>query len=599
MTEQVGGPEQAGGLALEGPDGAMNAEALAEANVDHGYSKDYWDIVFEQLGRRKLFKLGLGILAILYSVAIFAPVLANDRPFKLVAADYKGYSDALRRPRLAARSVGEQAVKLGGELTAEEREVALLAVDAEAEGLDLALESIRTSLPSSAHGPFDEFEAAFDAAVTAVKAGGADAAELAKQAQDLGTAIRKEQKARPPDAEEDAAGLVLQPQVSYPLFESVPPRDIFLMILTVLVVTWPVWNRLLNTVVLSRNRDRIRTWRKIKVGGVLGASFLGAFLWSSFDVGERLLFEEGPYKRGLTSGDISVVGTPKFPLLSYGYAEQHSEESFRAPTWTKSAQMDERGVYVNLDISEEAAERAVPVEIRYSEPERNAPNRHLAGTDESGRDFLVRMIWGARVSLSVGVLSAFLLTLIGVTIGSFAGYFGGWVDILIMRMIEIIQSIPAFFLILATLAFLPSDTLDPIYAVVLIIALIRWTGVARLVRGEFLKLRESEFVVAAEALGFSSRRTIFRHVLPNALSPVLVSAAFAVAAGILTESAVSYLGFGVRAPGASWGSLVNESKDPTHWWVQVFPGVLIFITVTCYNLVGDAVRDALDPKMKV
>ena len=261
--------------------------------------------------------------------------------------------------------------------------------------------------------------------------------------------------------------------------------------------------------------------------------------------------------------------------------------------------MDERGVYVNFDTSDEAAARAVPVEVRYSEPEINAWNRHIGGTDESGRDFLVRMIWGARVSLSVGILSALLLTVIGVTVGSLAGYFGGWIDILIMRLIEIIQSIPAFFLIMATLAFLPPDQLDPIFAVVLVIALIRWTGVARLVRGEFLKLRESEFVVAAEALGFSSRRTIFKHVLPNALSPVLVSAAFAVSAGILTESAVSYLGFGIRAPGASWGSLVNESKDPTHWWVQVFPGVLIFITVTCYNLVGDAIRDALDPKMKV
>ena len=122
---------------------------------------------------------------------------------------------------------------------------------------------------------------------------------------------------------------------------------------------------------------------------------------------------------------------------------------------------------------------------------------------------------------------------------------------------------------------------------------------ARLVRGEFLRLSEQEFVVAARALGFRDARTIFRHVLPNAMGPVLVSAAFAVAAGILTESAVSFLGFGIRPPEASWGSLVNESKNPANWWIQLFPGVLIFVTVTCYNLVGDAVRDALDPKMKI
>jgi len=168
-----------------------------------------------------------------------------------------------------------------------------------------------------------------------------------------------------------------------------------------------------------------------------------------------------------------------------------------------------------------------------------------------------------------------------------------------MRLIEILQSIPALFLILFAMAFIDPDVVPPIIAIVVVIALIRWTGVARLVRGEFLRLREQEFVLAAQALGFSSRRTIFRHVLPNAMSPVLVSAAFSVAAGILTESVISYLGFGIQHPGASWGSLVNESKSAEHWWVQVFPGILIFITVTCYNLVGDAIRDALDPKMKV
>ena len=203
------------------------------------------------------------------------------------------------------------------------------------------------------------------------------------------------------------------------------------------------------------------------------------------------------------------------------------------------------------------------------------------------------------MSLSVGILSAALLTIIGVIIGSLAGYFGGWVDIGIMRGIEILQSIPAFFLILLALAFTDPETVPPMFAIVLVIAIVRWTGVARLVRGEFLRLREQEFVVASQALGFSSRRTIFKHVLPNAMSPVLVAAAFSVAAGILTESAVSFLGFGIREPDASWGAIVNESRNPENWWIQMFPGVAIFVTVTCYNLVGDAIRDAMDPKMKV
>ncbi|MEO0663579.1 MAG: ABC transporter permease, partial [Planctomycetota bacterium] len=209
------------------------------------------------------------------------------------------------------------------------------------------------------------------------------------------------------------------------------------------------------------------------------------------------------------------------------------------------------------------------------------------------------MIWGARISLSVGILSAALLTLIGVVIGSIAGFFGGRVDDLIMRGIEILQTIPALFLILLALAFTPPGTIPPMFAVVIVIAVVRWTGVARLVRGEFMRLRDAEFVVAARALGFSSRRTIFRHVLPNAMSPVLVAAAFAVASGILTESAVSFLGLGIKEPQASWGGVVNESRNVDLWWIQVFPGLAIFLTVTCYNLVGDAIRDAMDPKARV
>jgi peptide/nickel transport system permease protein len=125
---------------------------------------------------------------------------------------------------------------------------------------------------------------------------------------------------------------------------------------------------------------------------------------------------------------------------------------------------------------------------------------------------------------------------------------------------------------------------------------VRWTGAARLVRGEFLRLREREFVLAARALGFSDGRLILRHLLPNALGPLIVHAAFAVAVGILIESAISFLGFGIRYPEASWGTLINESRNPAHWWIQLFPGLLIFLTVTSYNLVGDALRDALDPK---
>jgi peptide/nickel transport system permease protein len=191
-----------------------------------------------------------------------------------------------------------------------------------------------------------------------------------------------------------------------------------------------------------------------------------------------------------------------------------------------------------------------------------------------------------------------LLLIIGTVMGAVAGYFGGWIDLAISRLIEVFLCIPAFPLILMVSAFIDPEIVPPIFSIVVIIALIRWTGVARLVRAEFLRLREAEFAVAAKALGFSSRRTIFRHILPNAFAPALVAGAFAVASGILTESTLSFLGFGIRPPVASWGSLINETKAPEFWWMQVFPGLLIFITITCYNQVGDAIRDAVDPKMK-
>jgi peptide/nickel transport system permease protein len=320
--------------------------------------------------------------------------------------------------------------------------------------------------------------------------------------------------------------------------------------------------------------------------------------------GSSATFDAAPYKAALTRGDM-VAERVVFPPLALGYAETHLAEKYRPPTWTPGSELDADGNYVRgyrkpkRDPITGYLPPATPVEVRRGEPPVNAPWRHAAGTDTLGRDFLVRMLWGGRVSLAVGILSAFLLTVIGVLVGSVAGYFGGRVDMAIMRVIEILQSLPAMFLILLAMAFTDPEVVPPIISIVVVIALIRWTGAARLVRGEFFRLREQEFVVAARALGFSSRRLIFRHVLPNALSPVLVSAAFAVAAGILTESVVSFLGFGIQHPGASWGSLVNESRSPEHWWIQVFPGLLIFLTVTCYNLVGDAVRDALDPKLKV
>ncbi|MBM3985375.1 MAG: ABC transporter permease [Planctomycetes bacterium] len=286
------------------------------------------------------------------------------------------------------------------------------------------------------------------------------------------------------------------------------------------------------------------------------------------------------------------------PPVAFGLAEIHDAEYFRPPTWHASAAISAEGYYERGTRAGNPVQGFTspprPVEVRAGEPARNAGSRHPLGTDGLGRDLLARLVWGGRVSLSVGLVSTVLLVLIGIVVGALAGYCGGWVDLLLSRVIEVFQCFPPFFLVLIVVAFIGPGILN----IMLVLGLTRWPGVARLVRGEFLRLRGQDFVVAAEALGARHRRTIFRHILPNAMGPVLVAATFSVASGILTESALSFLGFGVKLPVPSWGSLLTESRSPEHWWIQVFPGLMIFVTVVLYNLLGEAVRDALDPRLK-
>jgi len=221
---------------------------------------------------------------------------------------------------------------------------------------------------------------------------------------------------------------------------------------------------------------------------------------------------------------------------------------------------------------------------------------HPLGTDDLGRDVLARMAHGARISLSVGFVAESIAIGIGLIIGLLAGYYGGKVDSVLMRFVDIMLCFPTFFLILAVIAFIGPS----IWNIMFIIGLTGWMGVARLVRAETLSLKERDFVSAARAQGAGTGRIMFRHILPNTLAPILVAATLGVAGAILVESGLSFLGIGVQPPTPSWGNILTAGKDNIEfaWWLSLFPGLAIFLTVLGYNLLGEGIRDAVDPRLK-
>ncbi len=280
-------------------------------------------------------------------------------------------------------------------------------------------------------------------------------------------------------------------------------------------------------------------------------------------------------------------------------------DNFRATSYPQmeyETKGEQHGVYALIPIGpREQKLAAIYQEPGYASPEEdwkdaNDGFTHVLGTDNTGRDVLVQLIYGTRISMTVGFVAVGIYLTIGTLLGAIAGYFGGRVDMIISRVVEVILLFPAFFLIITLVGLMGPS----IFLIMVVIGVTGWPTVARLIRGEVLKERKIDYVAAAKSLGAGHGRIIFRHILPNAISPALVAAPFGVAGAIITEAGLSLLGFGVQPPTPSWGTFLNlASGNYNYWWLIVVPSVAIFITVTIFNLVGAGLRDAMDPRMRL
>ena len=225
-------------------------------------------------------------------------------------------------------------------------------------------------------------------------------------------------------------------------------------------------------------------------------------------------------------------------------------------------------------------------------------SEHLLGTDDLGRDIFSRLLYGGRVSLTVGLLAVLGSMTIGTTIGAIAGYYGGKIDNVLMRFVDVMIAFPQILLLIAVVSILKPSLQN----MIIVLMVLGWTGTARLVRGEFLSLKNREFVLAARTIGMKDRRIIFSHILPNAMSPIIVAATLGIGGTILVESTLSFLGLGVQPPTASWGNMLQGAQSITILltapWYPIFPGLMILLTVLSINFIGDGLRDALDPRLK-
>lgn len=562
-------------------------------------------LVEREFRKRRLAVAAVIIIALLIESAIWAPFLAHDRPLMYLGINREEFTQSWSTARTLLSQLSQNE-RLVGTLRSGEtvppasdrsksnepdpatrlRELEGQ-IQVQARGVRLHLGLMANSLPAEAHDKLEQLAAEVPQLLNPTE-GPAKLLELREQ-------LRREF----PPSEVD-----LLSRRRWPVIASLHWGDWFFLTASLTLPAWLAWRRWLRHR-LSRNSDSDRTNATRSL--VEAACFLGlpvlaaAGWWWSVPTYE----DRTHYKQGVLSSDEErstsapvVYEQVIWPPISYSIDENRLADKLLPPPYAHWLRPEAESVEDSASAEGEPAEgsrkpadgsRAKAGADPWGSP-------HWLGTDENGRDVLCRMLWGGRVSLSVGIVAVAIYVTLGIIIGAIAGYFRGFYDLLISRVIEIVICFPSFFLILTIVALRGPGLLN----IMLVIGLTGWTSIARLIRGEFLRLVDQEFVLAGRALGYSSSRLIFRHILPNAMAPVMVSATFGVAGAILQESALSFLGLGITVPMPSWGAILSSGRNNlnTAPWLILFPGFAIFLTITCYNLAGEALRDAADPRLR-
>ena len=526
------------------------AAAAAAAKSARSRGQSQWELIAREFGKRRLAVVAACVILTLVTISIFAPLLANDRPLYYVGFNRFEYQEAARTLRGAIGQLSE--------LRSQSEPSPSKLKDLE-QAARLQVSLMSSALPIEDSAKLRDFGARLVQTLSKP-----DAQLVASELKSLQRELR---------SDFDGRDVTLVTGPHWPVLASIIWLDIAFLVANILLLTCPIWSRVLRRWGGSANDGASTGWY---VAVMIGLPLSCGLVWGSL-VPQRV--DRTNYKSGVLASDDGekkaavVFQSVVWPPVAFGLDENDLVGKTQPPAWYRRTK---------------AGPAVVPLS-RWS-------SSHWLGTDELGRDILCRMIWGGRVSLSVGIVAVAIYVTIGVVVGSLAGYFRGACDLIVSRIIEVVICFPAFFLILTIVALIGPG----LFNIMVVIGLTGWTGIARLVRGEFLRLVDQEFVLAGRALGYSPLRLIFRHVLPNALAPVLVSATFGVAGAILTESALSFLGLGITVPTPSWGGILADGRSALTRapWLIHFPGLAIFVTITSYNLVGEALRDAADPRLR-